>query len=435
MKKLVIALVVLLVIVVGSPAVIGSIAENAMQENLGWAAGQAGSGELNVSAEDFEKGWFSSTGRYRVEIGDGQLQASLLDAFEQGESDALPYLLVDTKLDHGVLPLSTLKPGLGSAVSTMSLVDPSGDVVEIPGVIYSDIGFSGFVNSVYELEAGSADFGDAVATWQDALVTVGNSPTSGRVTLDAATEGFSIDGADGNVTISGVTIVSDQAPTAAGFFVGSTDVRIDSIEASEAGAPGVAVGPIIVKGVTAANGDLIDGDTQMSMNMSGLPMVGNLMIDIDIAATGVHGVAATNIGDAMSLVDDNAPPDVVYGLIEKDLMTLFENGFVVDFRKFNVETDLGLTDSSMKVTVPAMEPGFTWPEVMQALTAEAKMSVPAALMDMAVAMNPQANAAIMTGFLKRDGDVYKLEAQYAQGLMTINGAPMPLPIPGVNPGS
>ena len=151
---------------------------------------------------------------------------------------------------------------------------------------------------------------------------------------------------------------------------------------------------------------------------------------MDIALTGVHGVAAENIGEALGQVDDNADPGALYGLVEADLMTLFENGFVVDFREFDVELDMGRTDTSMKVTVPAMQPGFTWADVLRGMTAEAKMSVPVALMDMVTAMNPQAGAPIAMGYMSRNGDFYETEAQYAQGLMTINGAPVPLPIPG-----
>ena len=64
------------------------------------------------------------------------------------------------------------------------------------------------------------------------------------------------------------------------------------------------------------------------------------------------------------------------------------------------------------------------------------MTVPVALMDMAVAMNPQANAVIAMGFLRRNGDNYEMDAQYEKGLVTINGAPYPLPFPlPANPGS
>ena len=56
--------------------------------------------------------------------------------------------------------------------------------------------------------------------------------------------------------------------------------------------------------------------------------------------------------------------------------------------------------------------------------------MPVALFEMAVAMDPQANAAVAMGFLVKDGDNYKMNVEYAQGLATVNGLPMPVPMPG-----
>ena len=43
-------------------------------------------------------------------------------------------------------------------------------------------------------------------------------------------------------------------------------------------------------------------------------------------------------------------------------------------------------------------------------------------------MNPDAGAIIGMGYLRRNGDVYEMHAEYAKGLLTINGAPMPIPM-------
>jgi hypothetical protein len=33
------------------------------------------------------------------------------------------------------------------------------------------------------------------------------------------------------------------------------------------------------------------------------------------------------------------------------------------------------------------------------------------------------------GILKKDGDFYVVNAEYRKGLLTVNGAPMPIPLP------
>ena len=63
--------------------------------------------------------------------------------------------------------------------------------------------------------------------------------------------------------------------------------------------------------------------------------------------------------------------------------------------------------------------------------ASLNVRVPAALYEVAAMMNPQANSLIAMGMLVRDGDDYVMAAEYEQGLVNVNGAPMPIPMPGM----
>ena len=62
---------------------------------------------------------------------------------------------------HGLIPLSSmgreggsLEPGLGSAVSTLAVDSGTGEIVDLPGTIYSTVGLGGHLDSRYVLEAG-----------------------------------------------------------------------------------------------------------------------------------------------------------------------------------------------------------------------------------------------------------------------------------------
>jgi hypothetical protein len=50
-------------------------------------------------------------------------------------------------------------------------------------------------------------------------------------------------------------------------------------------------------------------------------------------------------------------------------------------------------------------------------------------MELAQAANPESAALIAMGILKKDGEAYIVNAQYEKGLLTVNGAPMPIPLP------
>ena len=50
---------------------------------------------------------------------------------------------------------------------------------------------------------------------------------------------------------------------------------------------------------------------------------------------------------------------------------------------------------------------------------------------MAEMMRPDIGMLVAMGILKKDEDYYEMRAEYAKGLVTVNGAPMPIPLPGM----
>jgi hypothetical protein len=56
--------------------------------------------------------------------------------------------------------------------------------------------------------------------------------------------------------------------------------------------------------------------------------------------------------------------------------------------------------------------------------------MPVALMDLAQTVRPESAALVAMGILKKDGESYIVNARYEKGLLTVNGAPMPIPLPG-----
>ena len=65
-KSFVFLLLALALVVIVSPGIVGKLAEQSMDENLDWAANE--SREFSVTALGFDRGWFSSDGRHRIEL-------------------------------------------------------------------------------------------------------------------------------------------------------------------------------------------------------------------------------------------------------------------------------------------------------------------------------------------------------------------------------
>lgn len=145
LKKGIFALLVAAVIaVLLSPRLIGHIVQQSINDSLERPAAQ--NGHFVISISDFVRGWFSSVGKYRVELLHADMPQPLV-------------LLVETRLDHGLVPVSslsrknaTLMPGLGSAVSTLDQQFGDGSIEPLPITIFTHIGLTGALQSRVYIE-------------------------------------------------------------------------------------------------------------------------------------------------------------------------------------------------------------------------------------------------------------------------------------------
>ena len=65
------------------------------------------------------------------------------------------------------------------------------------------------------------------------------------------------------------------------------------------------------------------------------------------------------------------------------------------------------------------------------LNGSADFSLPKALVDMATQANPELHGVIGMGYLRKRDEFYLMEASFADSVLTINGAPTPIPLPGL----
>jgi uncharacterized protein YdgA (DUF945 family) len=224
-KGIVALLVVLALVVIVSPGILGRLAEKSVDENLNWAAQE--SGDLVVSSDSFDRGWFSSEGQHRVELREGNLKAMLKTMGGPDADRTLPVLVINTHLDHGLIPVSSmsrergsLAPGLGNAVSTLSVEFADGEKVDIPGTIYSNIGLGGELESSYVLEAGTREESGTTASWGPTEINITTNPSSGAVTFAGSVGALSFADEMDSLAVDELVFSGNQAPTKFGFAVG-----------------------------------------------------------------------------------------------------------------------------------------------------------------------------------------------------------------------
>jgi uncharacterized protein YdgA (DUF945 family) len=431
-KKWVVALFLgLALVVLISPGLIGRLAERSVDENI--RSGTVESDDVVVSALNFDRGWFTTEGQHRIEFKESGATDRFRQLMDLPPDAPLPVLVVTTRIDHGIFPVasmnredSSLAPGLGDAISTIRVDMPDGEAIDVPGVINSSIGLTGAMRSTYELPAGTfTDNGEGIR-WSDGRVSVATTPANHRIHFDAALDDLEVLGGGTPVRLEGLAVEGEQAPSGFGFALGEVSARIDSIVAA-----GPPVGPI----ETSGSGRIDDGrlafDFSLDMSSEALS-AGRANTLVDLHATGIDPVAFGRLlRRYQALAEDVDSPGALAKALDPELRALAAGGFVLDLERLEVALPDGTLEAIVEVAVAENDADAeSWSSLLLATEATADLRVPEPLMTTLMQLNPEAGAAAVgMGYLKADGDAYVSEVRYAKGILTINGAPMTIPLP------
>ena len=123
----------------------------------------------------------------------------------------------------------------------------------------------------------------------------------------------------------------------------------------------------------------------------------------------------------------------IFPAIEGEVQTLLQKGIEFSVDQLEVSLPQGVLTTSMAFDVPETDANdsFSWPGVILSTTASIDVRVPVSLFDMVAMMSPEANSLVAMGILIKEGEDYVMDADYEKGLVNVNGAPMPIPIPGL----
>lgn len=431
MKKSILVLIVLAaVVVLVSPALIGRIAERAVDDNLGWAETEFDG--FSVRSLEFDRRWFYSDGRHRVEITDPGWQATYAGLV--GDERPVPVIVIDTRLDHGLVPVSSLardegslSPGLGNAVSTVSLEFDDGERLELPGRIHSRIGLGGNLTSTVLVDAGTLGDGDEGLSWLPAEVRITTRPGAGAVEFDAELGGVSAGDASERIVAGPLAVSGEQRMTRFGFTIGTLDVALESLAVEVPGAPGVKIRDLVFDSRATLEGDRIDSGGRVSLLLdraSGEPGSINLSLSMNRVDAASFGRLYRQLGT----LEPDADPMQQWPRIESDLLDVLAAGLALDVERLEVtRPGAGTLTAALDLRLPQSDPAtFGWSTALLAVEGSADVAVPVAIVDALIDVNPEIRGVIAAGFLKKDGEIYRMQAAIRKGLMTVNGAPFPL---------
>jgi hypothetical protein len=163
------------------------------------------------------------------------------------------------------------------------------------------------------------------------------------------------------------------------------------------------------------------------MRFVGLPQFEEMSLDLTFR---LNDADARSVGNLQRASQAQATdPMGLYASMERDLKQLFAAGFDFSFDKFDMTLPQGKIVSKMSFAFASSDPAtFEWTSLLLGTEASIDLSIPAALVDTLGPDNPQLAMAVGGGYLVRKGEDYVLEARMKKGLLTLNGAPMPIPL-------
>jgi len=428
-KGVVVLLVVLALIVLITPGIVGRLAEESMDQNLEFAATETE--DVVVTSQGFERGWFYSEGQHRIELAD----YLGLNADEHiGDEPQMVALIVDTRIDHGLIPVTSmareagsLAPGLGSAVSTLGIELSDGSTRPLPGKIYSEMSLTGALQSNVVLEADSVNRENAILDWSDIDFLVTADATSGAFAIKGGVDSLAMTAPDATVRVGSLLVDIDQYPGPFGYELGYMDVSVDYV-GIRSDSDDFTMGPMALQSELRAAGERVNGDATFQLANFASPF-GAVAIDVAARVEGADGDALGKVikgyETMMEPVKPGAPfPDPMQGA--KDLLA---RGMELHFDRVDLSLPQGTMTARMNLVITESDPdGFNIPALLLALDGTLDLKVSQGLVDYATELESSIGAAVGLGYLRKSGDEYETFVEIRSGVLTINGAPMQIPL-------
>jgi uncharacterized protein YdgA (DUF945 family) len=211
---------------------------------------------------------------------------------------------------------------------------------------------------------------------------------------------------------------------------------MESLTAESANGP-FSMGALSLTADTSIDDARLNGTSTFSMQDVVVPDFGNVALVMELSIRSLDaeslGVIATALREVQEEDNPEAALQAIYPQIESDVQKLVSSGAEIHINQFDLRLPQGKLSTSLQLKFGELDDAasFSWSSVLLAMTASMNMRIPIALYELVKMMNPEAEALVAMGVLKRSGDDYVMDAEYAQGLLNVNGAPMPIPMPAM----
>ncbi|MDH5454535.1 MAG: YdgA family protein, partial [Gammaproteobacteria bacterium] len=166
--------------------------------------------------------------------------------------------------------------------------------------------------------------------------------------------------------------------------------------------------------------------------MQNLPRAGDMKIDMVFELLGADAELLGRVQQSAERAKSAQDPMALYEAAEKDLLGLFASGFEMNLERFDFTLPEGTITSRANFSFAARDPAdFAWTSLLMTTEASIDIAISDAVMQLLLEEQPGAAMIIGGGYLVKRGDTYELKAEMRKGLLTVNGAPIPIPFGGM----
>jgi len=452
-RWIIVLLVGLAVLLLVAPGVVGRLAETRIDAGLG--AVDLANENVEIEANTFERGWFSSVGQHRIELVGGSPQMFAWRYLGADPSGDGPALIVDTRLDHGLVPVSSLEreggsliPGLVSTVSSIALDRGDGEVLDLPARIYGRVGLGGTATYRLVIDAGSMTFLDDTfeptaerrTEWSggeiDYVIAVGGKAMEIRGNLGATSHATLATEAE--ESIRGVEFRLRRSFEAHALGESELSLEVDSFAVRGPGTPGSRVEPLYFRFENRIDDARTSGSSEWGFAVEGVPGLppGGKEFAAKLRFDGLDADALARARDAWRAMNDadgsgtsiasRADAELI---LMRSLEKLAASGgslTIDDATLFLPQGDAQIESLSVELPETAYNAAFNWPAVLLGSSGSVSATLSEALVLDLIDQKPDLRGLVGGGFLIKNGDRYEIHAELERGRLSINGAPMPL---------
>ena len=429
-KGVVVLLVVVALVVLITPGIIGRLAEKSIDQNLEMAVTE--NEDVVVSSLGFVRGWFTSEGQHRIELRDKTTLSNPENADD--ERRYVDALIITTRIDHGLIPVTSmardegsLAPGLGSAVSTVSVEVSDGTLFAIPGKIYSEVGLTGELQSNFLLEADAIDVEGRSLEWGAADLLVTSDPATGAFAIAGEIDATALFAPLETIRVGPISVDGAQTPGPFGYPLGDVDLSVDSVSI-QSGYNDLTIGLMTLSSSIAATGSRVDGDAALQIADVRSPF-GNGEITWRARLRGADG---EGLGKVVNLRQYQGEPELALAAMKESaagMEALLATGMELHFDQFDLVLPQGTMTSTLHLTVHESHPDeMSWAAIILALDGTIELGISQGLVDWITGEFPEFGGVVALGYLRKSGDLYETLIEIRSGVLTINGAPMQIPL-------